>query len=194
MKLLLTTVVTTAYIALCIWGAGFVYFSYLVSTISPQLTDKKADAIIVLTGGAGRINAGVNLLNDKIVEKLFISGVDEAVTLEALATLMGRDPDDLRCCVVLGHMAQTTAQNADEVAAWAKKEKAGIIILVTSDYHMPRAWMEFRRDLPDRIIIRYPVKTYLDEYRRKGGRTRLIFEEYNKTIFTWLRLVIFHPR
>ena len=46
------------------------------------------------------------------------------------------------CCVDLGFTAADTVGNARETATWAKSMGYDSLIVVTADYHMPRAMLE----------------------------------------------------
>ena len=63
------------------------------------------------------------------------------------------------CCVDLGFKAADTNGNAREIAAWAKTHSYNSLIVVTADYHMPRAMLELRGAMPGVELIAYPVKT-----------------------------------
>ena len=120
-------------------------------------THEYADAIIVLTGGANRINAGLDLLDEQRASYLFISGTDQRVTTEKLLSIWGKTTDKPPCCVVLGYKAKNTKQNATEAYEWIKDNNIKSIILVTSYYHMPRAKIEFFKTLEDTNVTVYPV-------------------------------------
>ncbi len=122
-----------------------------------------ADGIVVLTGGSGlRIAAGMDLLATGIGERLLISGVNPDVTLDQLAASAGGDPGLYECCVDIGYQATTTLENAEEVSAWAETNGYDRLVLVTSNYHMPRARFLLSRDAEGVEFIAYPVTTRID--------------------------------
>lgn len=126
----------------------------------------KADAIIALTGGSGlRIRASVQLLEERAAPVLFISGVNESVDKSDIAKLAGGSESLRTCCIELGYMARSTSQNAVETAQWAAKSDPERLIIVTSDYHMPRSLLLLQRQMPERILIPYPVETRIDPER-----------------------------
>lgn len=142
------------------------------------------DAIVVLTGGANRINTGLDLLAENRAPVLFISGTDERVTTEELIEIWGKgDPAKPLCCIVLGHNAKDTKGNAAESYEWIKEHNIGSIILVTAYYHMPRSQIEFAGLLGDIKIQPYPVGYY---GKNKLGFTDwlLLTGEYNK--YMWV--------
>jgi uncharacterized SAM-binding protein YcdF (DUF218 family) len=59
----------------------------------------------------------------------------------------------------LGFSATDTVGNARETAAWARAKGFKSLIVVTSDFHMPRAMLELHEALPDAALTPYPVKT-----------------------------------
>ena len=59
----------------------------------------------------------------------------------------------------------------------------GSIIVVTSNYHMPRALAELARALPDVTLIPYPVvdnNVHVERWWNYIGTTRLLLSEYLK--------------
>lgn len=145
------------------------------------------DSIVVLTGGAHRIDTGLDLLHDGLAKHLFISGVDSRVTVEKLISLWNREnKSDIPCCITLGHDAHNTRQNADEVKRWVEKENIDSIRLVTASYHMPRALLELKEIMPEKKIVMHPVTSSKDS--SDDNSLPLSFEEYNKTLLTWLRI------
>lgn len=167
---------------LMIWLIGWGWFATHAAMIEPQSVDQKTDAIIVLTGGKNRIETGINLLRDKSAKKLFISGVNQDVTLRDLIS-----NGDKPCCITLGYDATDTVENGSESARWIKDNDVESIRLVTSNYHMARAGLIFHHHVPQTKIVRHPVKTdNFQLWSQKFWTTT--FGEYNKTIATWVRL------
>ena len=87
------------------------------------------------------------------------------------------------CCVDLGFEAIDTVGNARETAEWARARGYDRLILVTADYHMPRALLELRGAMPHVRLTPYPVATEDVDARRwwktPQGR-RLMVVEYDK--------------
>jgi len=170
-----------------LWLFGLCLFTLSITFSKPSL-HVQTDAIIVLTGGPGRVNAGFDLLESGRAKELFISGVGEGVTLADLTSLWKKDVGEPPCCVTLGRKAQNTQENAAEVQEWARKNDVKSILLVTAHYHMPRAAVEFSRALPQADIIPYPLRPAKGE-NRNSRYWKLVFEEYNKMLLTFL-----HPK
>ena len=145
----------------------------------------RADAIIVLTGDKGRIHEGFYLFATKRSERLFISGVHKDVTIDMLKQRWEGVPLP-ECCVDLGYNATNTWGNATESAEWIKQNNINSVFLVTSDYHMPRALLEFSFTVPDVQI--YPHPYYAEEGTRTSWQhVKLLVNEYHKTVLTYLR-------
>ena len=168
---------------LIIWLLGFIYFIYSVQT-EVESSDIKADAVVVLTGGSKRLAVGFDILNKQLAKRMFISGVANSVKIYELLDLYMQNPNSSdKYNIELGKEAFNTISNAQETKAWIAKNKIKSIILVTANYHMPRSLYEFKRIIPEIIIIPYSV--ILDHVKVKDwwhnpGTTFLLFKEYNK--------------
>lgn len=139
-----------------IWG----FWNFATSVRAPAADPPHADAIVALTGGSSeRLTTGVRLLKERKGERLFISGVNRLVTDQELFHALNIDPPTAQCCVDLGRSAEDTLGNASETAAWAREHHYRRLILVTDDYHMPRADAELELAMPEAQIYRYPVRT-----------------------------------
>lgn len=176
------------------WLGGFVWFAER-AVVYPDAGQQRTDAIVVLTGGSERLAHGIDLLDQGLADALFISGVHSGIGIADLPALQTRE--DLPCCITLGYDAGDTAGNAVETAAWVAEGGIASIRLVTSNYHMPRSLVEFRRLMPDLEIVADPVDPMpvrLDEWYRWPGTTELLFREYNKTLIalgrSWLSLLM----
>ena len=175
-----------------IWTIGFILFLIAVSVVKPSEPDLdiQTDVIIVLTGGQNRINTGLDLLNDGKAGYLFISGVNDQVKIEELVRMWNPTVEFIPCCIFLGHAAHDTKGNAAEASEFVRRESLDSVRLVTSNYHLPRAWLEFSHALPRRHIIAHPITpTSVDDDSKHF--LQLAFGEYNKTILTWIRLYLY---
>ena len=106
---------------------------------SALTNDEPTDAFVVLTGGSSRLEEGLNLLAQRKAKKLFVSGVYRGVDVKRLLSLSRRAPDDLVCCIEIGHTATSTEGNAAETKLWMDQEGYRSLRLVTASYHMPRS-------------------------------------------------------
>jgi len=136
--------------------AGFAAYAGHVSALETPET-VEADGIIVLTGGEGRVQTAVTLLEDGVARRLLVSGVNPAVSAGAIQTSVNIDPQIFACCIDLGREAADTVGNARESVRWAETNGFQRIIIVTSDYHMPRAILELRALMPDHELVAWPV-------------------------------------
>ena len=131
--------------AVLIWALGFAWFALLL----PQPAAlSKTDAVVVLTGGANRIDRGLAVLEAGKADRMLISGVAREVKPGELAAEYKRPQKLFDCCVDLGFQAVDTRSNALETARWVTLHKAKSIRLVTHDWHMRRARLELDKAMP----------------------------------------------
>ncbi len=164
------------------WLAGLVWF---VSALPVRVEDatRTTQAIVVLTGGGGRIAEGLDLLAANRAKKLFISGVGAAVDMQEILRVSQRPQADITCCVALGYEADSTYGNAIETAGWMRDNGLRSLRLVTAAYHMPRSLLQFRRAMPEMEIIPNPVFSanfHPDDWLRWSGNASVIVTEYSK--------------
>lgn len=175
-------VLAAVLVGLGAWVAGFFWF---IEQIPRQIEDPDSvtDAIVVLTGGAGRLGTGLDLLARGQGGKLFISGVYRGVDVAEILRASRKAPENLECCVELGHDAHDTRSNANETGQWVAAEGITSLRLVTASYHMPRSRIEFSRAMPTVRLIAHPVfppSVHIDEWWRWPGTTSLLIGEYSK--------------
>ena len=152
----------TMLVVLALVSFDFLMFARRASESVPA-TARQADAIVALTGGSGlRIAAGIDLMSAGRGQRLLISGVNPDVDMDDLIALAGGSPETYACCVDIGYRAETTIGNAEETAAWAYERGYTHLIIVTSDYHMPRSLLLLQRAMPDITLQPYPVRTVVD--------------------------------
>jgi uncharacterized SAM-binding protein YcdF (DUF218 family) len=150
------------FVLLAVVAFDFLMFARRAADSVPA-TVQQADAIVALTGGSGlRIAAGVGLVTAGHGERLLISGVNPDVVMDDLVALAGGAPETYACCVDIGYRAETTIGNAEETAAWAYERGYSQLVIVTSDYHMPRSLILLQRAMPDIELRPYPVRTVVD--------------------------------
>ena len=148
------------FVVLMIWTAGLLAFVGRIDRSTPAATPPVADGVVALTGHSdARIAAALMLLESGRAQRMLISGVDRHVSRDELQTITGADKPMFDCCVDLGFTAENTTGNARETAEWAASKGYVTLILVTADYHMPRARLELRAAMPQATIIPYPVAT-----------------------------------
>lgn len=155
------------------WVLGFLWF--VVALPRPAAEGFVTDAVIVTTGGPGRIARGLQVLNAGQAKKLLVSGVDPEVRPQEFAAEFGVPAHEMACCITLGYAAVDTRSNAAETAGWVAENRVRSLRLVTTDWHMRRAAGELDRALPRGVrVIRDAVPSRPD--------VRTLFLEYHKLL------------
>ena len=170
-----------------IWAAGLFAFAARVQQSTPQAEPAAADGIVALTGANSneRIAAAVALLAEHKGRRVLVSGVNREVSREQLRAASNTVRRLYDCCVDLGFTAADTVGNARETAEWARTMRFKSLIVVTTDYHMPRAMLELRAVLrqPGITLQSYAVPTPALKDRhwwRSPSAARLMVVEYSK--------------
>jgi len=177
-------------VAVALLLGGFLWFAFHVANAEPVL-DGTADGIVALTGGASRISDAVELLAAGRGRRLLITGVAPTTNTSELVRLV---PDHERwfgCCIDLDYVAVNTIGNAVETRRWALKRGFHSLVVVTSDYHMPRAMLEIGHRLPGVTLIPFPVVTgqrRAEPWWCNAGTARILAFEYLKFIFAAARI------
>jgi uncharacterized SAM-binding protein YcdF (DUF218 family) len=170
-------------------AAGFWWFIWSVPTQEVQLNGS-ADGIVVLTGGSSRVADAIELLSEGRGKRLLITGVHRATTSAEIARVAPAYGRLIACCVDLDHSALNTVGNALETKRWANSHRIRSLIVVTSNYHMPRAMAELARRLPDVFLIPFPVVT--EKMRNdtwwSPATAKLLLSEYLKYIVAQVRM------
>lgn len=159
-------------VILIAWAAGFIVFA--MSLPRPAGTER-ADAVVVLTGGAGRIERAVEVLDRGWSGQMLVSGVDPKVKRREFAAQFKLTDARMTCCVTLGYRAFDTTSNAREVADWVKENKIRSIRLVTSDWHLRRARAELNKVLPGDVTV-------VSDAVRTVPSLRILMVEYHKLL------------
>jgi uncharacterized SAM-binding protein YcdF (DUF218 family) len=174
--------------ALLVATAGFASFTEKSRKLARPAT-VAADGIVVLTGGSERISAAVRLLEKKSAKRLLITGVHPATTRTRLRRLVKADASLFKCCVDLDRRAPDTRGNAAEAAQWATSNKFKSLAVVTSDYHILRAMIEFSRAMPEVGLVAYPVSgSDSGDPTRSATTFRLWLNEYIKYLLALVRI------
>jgi uncharacterized SAM-binding protein YcdF (DUF218 family) len=169
-----------ASLVLLAWTLGFGLFTVsLPQPAGGELTD----AVVVLTGGKGRIERGLTVLEARQAQRMLVSGVDPSVREGELAKLQGAPLALFKCCVDLGKEAVDTRTNADEAARWLGKQGYKSVRLVTTDWHMPRARLELRR------AVGKDIRVVGDSVESAPGLL-VLMREYNKFWIRWFAVQV----
>ena len=150
-------------IVLC-WALGFIVFAVTLpkaADVPPVSVAGKtgpaaappASAVIVLTGGEGRIARGLEVLRRGWAGQMLVSGVDPEVQPGEFAAKYRVDAHLMQCCITLGTESVDTRSNALESLRWVQDRRITSVRLVTSDWHMRRADWELRRVLPAHVTV-----------------------------------------
>ena len=170
------------------------YKEKIISNIT--YVSKKSSNIVILTGGSNRIKDGLNIINkfeksSKFNFKILISGTGKGFTKISLEKKLNFDFDLSECCIELDSISTNTYSNAYETLKWVKKNDIREFILITSNYHMPRAFLEFKNRMPDLKIFTYPItpeKHDISMWLSSPQTFSLIFSEYCKFLVASVRM------
>ena len=175
-------------------------FNYQERILSfTEYSSKKASNIVILTGGSNRIKDGLKIIenfdNSAIKNiKLLISGTGKGFTTSNVNKLLPKNVylnKFVKCCVKLDNKSENTYYNAIETYKWAKNNNIKTFILITSNYHMPRAFLEFKAKMPNFKIITHPItpkRHDINNWMDSFETFSLIFIEYSKFLIAHLRI------
>ena len=164
------------------WVLGFIAFAVTL----PKPVDgpagrataagaASASAVIVLTGGEGRIARGLEVLRRGWAARMLVSGVDPEVRPQEFAARYRVEPRLMQCCITLGTESVDTRSNAQESLHWVADQHITSVRLVTSDWHMRRAYWELRRVLPGGVAV-------IEDAVATRPSLNILFVEYCKLI------------
>jgi uncharacterized SAM-binding protein YcdF (DUF218 family) len=167
---------------LLLYAIGFILFTVTLG----KPADKNAartDAIVVITGGPGRIEHGVDALKAGRAKRLLVAGADPAVTKNDLIRRLRGNGPLVNCCVDLGSESVDTRSNAEEASRWLARRGYRSFRLVTSDWHMRRARYDFRGVLGDKYEL-------MPDAVRSEPHFMTLFGEYNKYVLRRLAVLL----
>lgn len=185
--LIAAAVAGLALVAIAVF-AGFLVFVDRVARFETEF-GRSADGAVVLTGGPDRISDALNILEEHRARRLLITGVGEKTPVSDLVRNAGH-AELFTCCVDIDRKALNTVGNAVETARWAEGKGYRSLLVVTSNYHMPRALVELRRHLKGVEFIPHPViaeSIRTDQWWFEPGLARLLFGEYLKFVVAEMR-------
>ena len=190
---LLTSTITVFFVELNNFKENILSFS--------ENNNKQSPNIVILTGGTNRIKDGLKIIEDfkipKIIKyKILVSGTGIGFTKNSLRKKLGPTFNNhlIQCCVELDSISKNTFTNARETFKWTKKNDINEFILITSNYHMPRAVLEFKSVMPNLKIYTYtiiPIKHDINNWLNSYRTFSLVFTEYCKYIIASIRVKIF---
>jgi uncharacterized SAM-binding protein YcdF (DUF218 family) len=183
---------TAGVVGVLLLTAGFFWFAWNIP-IEEATLDRNVDGIVVLTGAASRIPDAIELLAAERGKRLLITGVHRATSTKEIARLTPLYARFFACCIDLDRSALNTFGNALETRRWARAHNFNSLIVVTSNWHMPRAIAELEHQLPDVTLIAYPViseKAKAEPWWSNWDSARLLFMEYMKYLLARTRMRI----
>jgi uncharacterized SAM-binding protein YcdF (DUF218 family) len=181
---------TAGVVGVLLLTAGFFWFAWNIP-IEEATLDRNADGIVVLTGAASRIPDAIELLAAERGKRLLITGVHRATSVKEIARLTPLYARFFACCIDLDRSALNTFGNALETKRWARQHNFNSLIVVTSNWHMPRAMVELEHQLPDVRLIAFPVmseKVKTEPWWSSIDTARFLFAEYLKYLFALSRM------
>ena len=152
-----------------------------------DLNKKEIEGIVVLTGDKFRILEGLKILNSEIGYKLLISRVNKEISIEEIKKEFPKFNQLFNCCVELESISTNTFENVREIFFWKKNNNIKNILLITSDYHLPRVELEVNRLLLDKETFYYGVKY---DNQKINIRMKKLIVEYIKYLRTKISLSI----
>ena len=181
---------TVAIVGGLLLTGGFFWFSAQIADEEIPI-EQPVDGIVALTGAALRIPDAIELLAAERGKRLLITGVHRATSAKEIARLTPLYAKYFSCCIDLDRSALNTFGNALEAKRWAREHNFNSLIVVTSNWHMPRAMAEIEHQLPDVKLIPFPViseKVKTEPWWSNIGTARFLAAEYLKYLFALTRM------
>ena len=167
----------------------FIFFLSLVKNFKSNYSAiTSIDSIVVLTGDKFRISKGIEILSNGIGEKLLLSGVNKNIELINIKNEFPKYNNFFDCCVDIDNISSNTFENSRETFLWLEKNKYNSLLIVSSDYHMPRAKLEFERFFKTENTYYHSVNSNNDV--NVIGKIKKLFLEYVKYMRTYISLVV----
>lgn len=190
-RAILMTTLSVFTLGALVFACGYVWFALSLARVEPQLS-VKAEGVVAFTGGSDRVLEAAELLARGQARRLLITGVNRATRSSVLAKRLPVSRDLFNCCVDLGYEALDTLGNARETRQWAQVHNISrSLIVVTSNYHMPRALVELSAELPEVKLYPFPVVSEhvnVAAWASDPGVMRLIGSEYVKYLGALTRI------
>ena len=148
------------------------------------------DNFIVLTGGDNRVKKSLQIffqIKNKN-KNLFISGVGKGFNKKTLKKLTPQNlniEEIIECCIQIEGISRNTFSNAVESLKWVKSKGINSFVLLTSNYHMPRAMLEFESIFKNIEITPY---VFIDKNKIWWKKKINYISEYFKYKLTYFRI------
>lgn len=158
----------------------------------PSPLPARVDLIVVLSGGAGRLEEGVRLLEEGRAPLLFLVGFRSRAVAARLSGAGTGPPVGGR--VLVEPRSASTLEDAERTRALVVQAGAASVLLITSVYHMPRADLTFRARLPAGVAlytrpVRSPAFRAGPWYADPAAR-RVVLTEFGKFLYYRVRLAL----
>ena len=191
MSFIPNSIQTALLVLLVVLGLAIASFQKFVLTLPNDETKLPApiDGLVVATGGQLRIQKGVELLAGGKADRMLISGVGKGITKELLKenlAISNHQAHFFDCCVEIEFAATDTNGNAQATFEWMQKHALDDILLVSANYHLPRAELIFKQYLPENSVYFQavnPPDLKLSAWHSNWQTTRLLLKEYLKYIY-----------
>lgn len=176
--------------------AAFIQYRAFTLPQSSAATLKPTDGLVVATGGQTRIAAGLALMAKGQAKRMLLTGVGSGITRDMLAASLGLNAEakaQLACCVDLDFTAADTRGNAIATAKWMRQRGFTSLTLVTANYHLARASLDFTHLMPDYEMYYFAVSPEAlrpEDWYHDWQVARLILRESGKYIATLFRYAI----
>lgn len=166
----------------------FVYEGRQILNDQPErLEDNEIDQLpihdcgVVLTGGPGRIRESIEILVQKKIKKLIISGVYKEAQLAEIFPALPFYPEIDSNDIILEKHSESTYGNAAQSLALVQTLQCKNVLLITSQLHMHRAYQVFRSLYPESIQIK---KYYVFTARKDPKEMDLLIETIKSVFYT----------
>ncbi len=195
MKRLFSFLLLLALMIGLVWIIGFLWFIGQVPRQDLSSVNKNTAQVgVVLTGAQGRIMHGLILLYEKRITQLYITGVNENVPDNELISALGNEQGEklynqFKSNITIDRNARSTRGNALETQEYLKDyPEINRLMLITSNYHLPRSMHEFKRVFPDFTLLAEPVfspQFHVDWWTNKESAI-LMASEYHKFLISFV--------
>ena len=178
------------FLVLVVIMTDYLFFYKKILNYENSLIINNHSNFIVLTGGNNRVKKSLKIFFDtkNINKNLFISGVGKGFNKNTLKKLTKNNLDNekiIECCIQIEGVSRNTFSNAVESLKWVKTKKINSFVLLTNNYHMPRAMLEFKSIFKDIKISPY---VFIDENKTWLKKKINFISEYFKFKLTYLRI------
>jgi uncharacterized SAM-binding protein YcdF (DUF218 family) len=125
----------------------------LASRIPAPSSSRPADVVFVLSGGEGRIQAGYKAWISGAGKDLCILGAGKKVEPTHLLPEAAALPTGALKHIYVEGWSENTLENAFSAKSIVSERGYATVLLVTSNYHVPRAYLAFRKVLPPGVRL-----------------------------------------